>query len=147
MKKLFLILISVAAMSAFVSCDDKPVTADKLPSKAKTFLKTYFSGIDILSVIRDEDGVYDVDLVDGTEVDFRSNGNWKKVDCHGRLMPTGFFPAEIVTYVATNCPGQYIEEIEFENNRYKVGLSDESGWETDADLLFDKNGNFIVLDD
>ena len=147
MKKLFLIVMSVVALSAFVSCDDKPVTADKLPSKAKTFLNTYFPDIDILSVVRDEDGDYDVDLVDGTDVDFRSNGNWKKVDCHGRLMPTGFFPASIVTYVAANCPGQHIEEIELENSRYKVGLSDVNGWETDVDLLFDKDGNFVGIDD
>ena len=40
MKKLFLILLSVVAMTAFMSCDDKPVTADKLPAKAKTFLHT-----------------------------------------------------------------------------------------------------------
>jgi hypothetical protein len=146
MKKIFLLLISVVALSAFVSCDDKPTTADQLPSKAKAFLDTYFPGIDILSVIKD-DGTYDVNLVDGTDVDFRLNGNWKKVDCHGRLMPTGFYPANIDTYVAANCPGQRIEEIEFENNRYKVGLSDEYGWETDDDLLFDKNGNFIGFDD
>ena len=55
MKKLFLILLSVVAMTAFVSCDDKPVTGDKLPAKAKTFLNTYFPGIDILSVIKDDD--------------------------------------------------------------------------------------------
>ncbi len=147
MKKIFLLLISVIALSTFVSCDDKPVTGDKLPSKAKTFLSTYFPGIDILSVVRDEDGDYDVNLVDGTEVDFRSNGNWKKVDCHGRLMPSGFYPANIDTYVTANYPGQYIEEIELENQRYKVGLSDEFGWETEIDLIFDKNGNFIGFDD
>lgn len=147
MKKIFLLLISLVALSAFVSCDDKPTTADKLPSKAKAFLDTYFPGIDILSVVRDEDGDYDVNLVDGTEVDFRSNGNWKKVDCHGRLMPSGFYPANIDTYVTANYPGQYIEEIELENQRYKVGLSDEFGWETEIDLIFDKNGNFIGFDD
>ena len=36
-------------MTAFMSCDDKPVTADKLPAKAKTFLNTYFPGIAISS--------------------------------------------------------------------------------------------------
>lgn len=147
MKKIFLLLISVIALSTFVSCDDKPVTADNLPSKAKAFLNTYFPGIDILSVVKDEDGDYDVNLVDGTEVDFRSNGNWEKVDCHGKLMPSGFYPANIDTYVTANYPGQYIEEIELENNRYKVGLSDEFGWETEIDLIFDKNGTFIGFDD
>ncbi len=142
MKKFFVILLSVVAMTAFVSCDDKPVTADKLPAKAKTFLSTYFPGIDILSVIKDDDS-YDVDLVDGTDVDFRFNGEWKKVDCEGRAVPKGFYPANIDTYVAAKYPLAYIEDIEFEQNRYKVGLNIP----LDVDLVFDKNGNFIGIDD
>lgn len=146
MKKLFVILMSVVALTAFVSCSDKPVPADKLPAKAKTFLSTYFPGIDIVSVIKEQDGDYDVDLIDGTDVDFRSNGDWKKVDCEDRPLPVGFFPASISTYVTDNYPGAFIEEIEFENNRYKVGLS-VLGVDTDVDLIFDKNGNFIGLDE
>lgn len=142
MKKLFLILLSVVAMTAFVSCDDKPVTGDKLPAKAKTFLNTYFPGIDILSVIKDDDS-YDVDLVDGTDVDFRLNGAWKKVDCEGRPVPTGFYPTSIDSYVTAHYPMSYIEDIELENNRYKVGLNDP----LEVDLVFDKNGNFIGIDD
>ncbi len=147
MKKLFVILMSVVALTAFVSCNDKPVTVDKLPSKAKTFLNTYFSGVTVAYVIKEEDGDYDVDLVDGTEVDFRPNGDWKKVDCHNRPVPQGFFPASIATYVSNNYVGGYIEEIEFEHNRYKVSLVDASGFETDFDLVFDKNGNYIGIDD
>ena len=142
MKKFFLILLSVAAMTAFVSCDDKPVSADKLPQKAKTFLSTYFPEIEILSVIKDNDG-YDVDLLDGTGIDFRKNGEWKKVDCEGRPVPEGFFPANISTFVAERYPLAYIEDIEFEHNRYKVGLNIP----IDIDLVFDKNGNFITVDD
>ena len=129
-------------MTAFVSCDDKPVSEDKLPAKAKTFLSTYFPNIDITSVIKEEDGEYDVHLADLTEVEFKSNGEWKKVDCEKKPVPTGFFPNSIVTYVNTNYPDDYIEDIQFEHNRYDVGLSF-----SDFDLLFDKNGNYIGLDD
>ena len=146
MKKLFLTLMSVVAMTAFVSCDDKPVAADKLPAKAKTFLETYFPGIEVVSVVKESDGDYDVRLWDGTEIDFKSNGAWKKVDCNDRPVPVGFYPENITTYVATNYPGHFIEEIEFEHNRYKVGLS-VLGVDTDVDLLFDKSGDFIGLDD
>ena len=147
MRKLFLILMSVVALSMFVSCDDKPVTADKLPSKAKTFLKTYFPGVDVLSVVKEEDGEYDVDLIDGSELVFRSNGNWKKVDCHNMPVPHGFYPANIDIYMADNYLGGFIEEIEFENNRYKVSLVDATGFETDFDLVFDKNGIYLGFDD
>lgn len=146
MKKLFVILMSVIALTAFVSCNDKPVPADKLPAKAKTFLSTYFPGIEIVSVVKEKDGDYDVDLLDGTDVDFRPNGDWKKVDCEDRPVPVGFFPVTISSYVASNYPDHFIEEIEFENNRYKAGLS-VLGIDTDVDLIFDKNGNYIGLDD
>lgn len=143
MKKFFLILMSFVTMSAFVSCVDKPISEDKLPKKAKTFLSTYFNGIEVLSVIKEEDGDYDVDLIDGTEVDFQPSGNWKKVDCHGRAIPVGYFPASITTYVVTHFPGAFIDEIHFEHNRYEVGLNTA----IDADLVFDKNGNYIGVDD
>ena len=143
MKKLFLVLMSVVAMTAFVSCNDKPVPADKLPAKAKTFLSTYFPGIDVVTVIKESDGDYDVLLDDLSEVEFRSNGYWKKVDCEGRPVPVGYFPNEINVYVATNYAGSYIDEIKFENNRYEVGLNGLF----DVDLLFDKDGNYIGLDD
>ena len=129
-------------MTAFVSCDDKPVSEDKLPAKAKTFLSTYFPNIDVISVVKEEDGDYDVHLADFTEVEFESNGAWKKVDCEGKPVPTGYFPHIIVTYVASNFPNEYIEDIQFEHNRYDVGLSF-----SDFDLLFDKNGTYIGLDD
>lgn len=147
MKKLFVILMSVVALTGFVSCNDKPAPADNMPAKAKTFLSTYFPGIEVVSVVKEKDGDYDVDLADGTDVEFRSNGNWKKVDCHNRPVPQGFFPASIATYVSNNYVGSYIEEIEFENNRYKVSLIDATGFETDFDLIFDKNGNYIGMDD
>jgi hypothetical protein len=141
MKKLFVILMSVVALTAFVSCNDKPVPADKLPAKAKTFLNTYFPSIEVISVIKEKDGDYDVYLADDSEVEFKSNGDWKKVDCEGRAVPVGYFPTSILTYVTTNYPADYIEDISYENNRYEVGL----GY-LDIDLLFDNNGDFIGQD-
>lgn len=143
MKKFFLILISFVTMSAFVSCSDKPVTEDKLPKNAKTFLDTYFKGIEVFSVIKEMDGDYDVELVDGTEIDFLHYGEWKKVDCHGRPIPVGFYPASITTYVATHYPDAFIDEIQFEHNRYKVGLY----MLVDVELIFDSNGNYVGVDD
>lgn len=90
MKKLFVVLLSVVAMATFVSCKDKPVPADNLPQTARSFLNTYFKGIDVISVIKESDG-YDVRLIDGTEIDFRNNGEWKKVDCESRAVPAGLF--------------------------------------------------------
>lgn len=139
MKKIFLILISFAVMGSFVSCNDKPIAADNLPSKAKQFMETYFQGIEVMSVIKDN-VEYDVTLFDGTEIEFRLSGDWKKVDCHRKPVPEGFFPASIVTYVSTNFPNAFIDEISFENNRYEVGLSNE------LELYFNSQGAFINVD-
>lgn len=141
MKKFVIILISIVAVSTFVSCNDRPVLHDKLPNKAKQFLSTYFTDIEVLSIMKDN-GEYEVLLVDGTEVDFKTNGNWKKVDCHGRPVPQGFFPESITNYVASRFPNAFIDEISFEHNRYEVGLNII----IDDDLIFDKNGNFIGVD-
>ena len=138
MKKIFLILLSVAAMTAFVSCGEKPVAADNLPQKAKTFLSTYFPGIEVVSVIKDNDG-YDVDLID-SELIYLIDTLYMKQKGKGKnmIVPTG-----ITTYVAEHYPMTFIEDIQFDHNRYEVGLNDP----IDVDLIFDANGNFVRIDD
>jgi hypothetical protein len=142
MKKFFLILLGVVAMTAFVSCKEETVITDKLPETANTFLNTYFDGIEVIVVVKESDG-YEVGLVDGTNIDFRLDGTWKKVDCDDRAVPEGFFPEKISNYVKEVYTVAYIEEIEFDNDRYKVGLN----YPRDVNLFFDSEGNFIGFDD
>ena len=141
MKKIFVIIMSVVALTAFVSCSDKPVPADKLPAKAKTFLSTYFPGIDIVSVIKEQDGDYDVDLIDGTDVDFRSNGDWKKVDCGLNPLPAGILLPNTAKYLSAKFPMNFPTHVKYEHKRYEVEM------DNDLDLVFDKNGGFMGADD
>ena len=143
MKKVFLLLLSVIALNVYALAD-KPVTFAQLPQKAQQFINKHFGDVGFLSAKQD-DGEYEVMLKDGTKIDFTLQGDWKKVDCEGRPVPVGYFPESISAYVVTNYSGAYIEEIQFEHNRYEVGL--EGLGYADVDLLFDKEGQFIGLDD
>ena len=139
MKKIFVILMSVIAMSAFVSCD-RTVSPDKLPDKAKQFIAANFSGTEVLSV-RKDGFQYDVLLMDGTDMEFKHSGQWIKVDCGLNPLPTGVLLPNTIAYLTTRFPMNYPTQVKYEHNRYEVELNNE------LDLLFDKNGNFMGADD
>lgn len=138
MKKLFLILFGFVAMSAFAS-NDRPVTFDQLPQKAQQFINQHFSKVGFLSAKFDE-GTYEVTLVNGTEIDFTSQGDWKDVDCHTSAVPAAIVPAAISKYVKAQYPSNLIVKIEKKRNGYDIELNN------DLDLVFDQKGNFIRID-
>lgn len=139
MKKLFVVLMSVFAMSAFVSCD-RVVSPDKLPNEAKQFIASNFSNAEVLSVRKD--GLrYDAVLFDGTELEFKHNGQWVKVDCGMSPLPVGVLPANTAKYLTARFPMNFATQIKYEHKRYEVEL------DNGLDLLFDKNGGFMGADD
>ena len=82
-----------------------------------TFVSTYFSQTEILSV-KAEDDEYEVELADGTEISFNLNFEWTHIDCEESsiysAVPTELVPDQITAYVNTNFPNQQIEQIEKE---------------------------------
>lgn len=139
MKKIFVILVSIVAMSAFVSCD-RVISADKLPNQAKQFIAANFNGAEVLSVRKD--GLkYDVILFDGTEIEFKGNGQWKEVDCGLNPLPDGILLPTTAQYLATKFPMNFATHVKYEHKRYEVEL------DNDLDLLFDKSGGFMGADD
>ncbi len=139
MKKLFAILSTVLLLGMFASCD-RTVSVNKLPNQAKQFIAAHFNGTEVLSVRKD--GLqYDVMLLDGTEMEFKSNGQWIKVDCGLNPLPDGILPANTVQFLSAKFPVNYPTHVKYEHKRYEVEL------ENDIDLVFDKNGNFMAADD
>ena len=131
--------MGVFMLGAFVSCD-RTVSPDKLPNKAKQFISANFQGAEVLSVRRD--GLkYDVILFDGTEMEFKSNGQWKEVDCGLNPLPAGVLPANIAQYVTANFPANYATKIKYDDRHYEVDMNNN------LELRFDKNGMFIGADD
>ena len=123
----------------FSSCD-RTVSVDKLPNQAKQFITANFNGTEVLSVRKD--GLkYEVVLFDGTEMEFKSNGQWVKVDCGMNPLPDGILPANTAQFLSAKFPVNYPTHVKYEHKRYEVEL------ENDLDLVFDKNGNFAGSDD
>lgn len=135
--------IVVAGMS---SCEeDKIIGSEELPEAARTFLTSYFSSNTITQVKKDRDGVFgkefEVYLDNATKVEFDKHGEWVSVDgADNQAIPTGFIPASIVTYVATNYPNAQISDISKERDGYEVELTNG------IDLDFDSSGTFLRID-
>ena len=139
MKKILIVLLSVMALNVYAFADT-PVTFAQLPQKAQQFINKHFINVGFLSAKQD-DGEYEVMLKDGTKIDFTLQGDWKDVDCHVRAVPAAIVPAAITNYMKTNFPNNIITKIEKKYNGYDIEL------ETDLELKFDKNGNFLYADD
>lgn len=98
-----MMLVVIAASSALVFAGT-PIKQSELPKAAQTFLS--------------------VDLASGAEVDFRANGDWKKVKAaHSKAVPAAIVPATISKYVSTNHAGLSIVEISRKRGGYEVELS------------------------
>ncbi|MCR4872906.1 MAG: PepSY-like domain-containing protein [Bacteroidales bacterium] len=139
MKKLLVLLLCVAAVNVY-AVTDRPVTFAQLPQKAQQFITKHFSGVEFLSGKQD-DGEYEVYLIDGTEIDFTAAGDWKDVDCHTRAVPAAIVPAAISKYVKAKFPNNTIVKISKKYAGYDIEL------DSDLELKFDKNGNYIGIDD
>ena len=88
-----------------------------------------------------DDGEYEVKLVDGTEIEFTTAGEWKKVDCRTRAVPSALGPEAITKYVKGQFPKNLITKIEKKRNGFEIEL------DNDLELIFDKNGAFMGADD
>ncbi len=139
MKRFLVVLMSFFVLSTFVSCD-RVVSPDKLPNQAKQFIAAHFPGVDVLSV-RKDGFQYEAVLFDGTELEFRHNGQWIKVDCGMNPLSNCILPANTTNYLTTRSPMNFATHVKYEHKRYEVELNNE------LDLLFDKNGNFMGADD
>lgn len=146
MKK-FLGFIALA-LWAFVSVNagDKVTrNVSKLPAEAQKSISSNFPGQEISYIKIDREllkgTIYEVVLVNGTEVDFTSNGQWKEVDCKKSAVPNAYIPVEISTYVKNNFAGQFIKRIEREVRHYDVELNNG------LELKFDLKGNLKHIDD
>lgn len=152
MKRNFLLLaaamVLLAASATLTACgNDGVITPDKMPSKANSFIETYFPDCKVVEVEFDLDvddfykeRDYDVELDCNVELEFSEKGEWMSVDCEYTAVPEAIIPAPILEYVKANYPNVDITSIEKERNGYEVGLVN------DLDLDFDINGAFLRID-
>ena len=125
-------------LNVFAS-NDRPIPFKDLPQKAQTFITTHFSGVEVLSATVDDD--YEVYLANGAKVEFTLQGEWKEVKCPGSKVPAAIIPSAISKYVKTNFPNNAIIKIDKKYSGYEIELNNG------LELKFDKNGNFLKIDD
>lgn len=135
MKKLGLILVALVLAVATVTADDKIVSAEKLPQKAKDFIAANFAGKTVQYVEKDFNE-YEVQLSDRAEITFKGNGEWENVKSYEGL-PASILPAAVGTYLTSNFADAKIVEVEKDWNRIEVKLS------TRMEVYFDKDGKFL----
>lgn len=145
MKKMFLTLSVLIATIGIACADvDRPIEPNRLPDAAQQFLKQYFPKLEISLAKEDVEITYkeyEVVLTDGTRIEFRSNGEWKDVDCKFSEVPAGIVPKQIVEYVKKNYPNVKIIQIDRDRRDYEVSLSNN------LDLVFDMKFKLIDIDD
>ncbi len=144
MKKTLAILAAV--LTCLTSCASKTQlgTFAELPESAQTFVTTYFNEADIAFIKVEKEGVhndYEVKLSSGVEIDFNYKGELKEIDCNLQPVPEGIVPQVIVNYVSARFADAFIVKYEIDRREQKVKLNNS------LELEFDRNGNFLRVDD
>lgn len=142
--RFFFLALALTLFSVSLSARDEIISEQQLPAAAKTFVKQYFKNRTVSLAKKDVDPgstSYDVVLNSGTKIEFNAKGEWKEVDCAPAAVPAGLIPAAIAKYVKANYANLKIVKIEREATGYDIELSN------DLDLQFDKQGNFVRIDD
>ncbi|MEE0132382.1 MAG: PepSY-like domain-containing protein [Treponema sp.] len=135
MKKLGLILVALVLAVATITADDRIISAEKLPQKAKDFIAANFAGKTVQYVEKDFNE-YEVQLSDRAEITFKGNGEWENIKSYEGL-PASILPAAVGTYLTSNFADAKIVEVEKDWNRIEVKLS------TRMEVYFDKDGKFL----
>ena len=147
MKKILLTaaLLFAGITASLADNNERPITLDKLPVAAQTFLKTHFADLTLAYAVEDPKLVgseYEVIYTDRTEVDFRSNGEWSSVELKYAAVPASIVPVQISDYVAkSNFSNQIIKKIERNSYTWEIELSNG------IEIEFDKDFRVIDIDD
>lgn len=139
------IVMAIAMTAMSVQAQEKVLTVDQLPQTAQQFIKQHYDVKSVSHVIMEDDFFsskeFKVALVDGTELEFDSKGQWTEVDPEKGTVPEAIIPGNIRSYISKSFPNNKVEQISRSSRKYEVELT--SG----LDLEFDRNGKFLRIDD
>lgn len=143
-RKVFISMaILFGALTTVLADDDKPVTIDQLPTKAKSFITEYFSNEKVALAKEEKDfwnSTFEVIFVNGNKLEFDNKGNWTEVNCKYSSVPKKIVPSAIMSYIKKNYPDCKVLTIEIEKNRTEVKLSNR------VEVTFNKNNEVIDID-
>ncbi|MDO4692026.1 MAG: PepSY-like domain-containing protein, partial [Porphyromonadaceae bacterium] len=133
------------------SSSDYP-NAGNLPQLAKSFLAQHYPNGYVKKVERkarpDRDGkMYEVELTNGTEIDFTADGQWIKVDGDERPLPQSvvdLLPSNVRQDLQSRFGGAALSSIKKTRSGYKVEVLLRGD---DVEVYYDARGNFQRIDD
>lgn len=141
---LCVVLLGVFAyQSPLIAGNDKPITVNELPAKAKQVINNHFKGKNVALVTVESQIIgksYDVVFTSGEKLEFDRNGEWTEIDCKHSVVPAALIPSAIKTYVNKNYSGTTIVQIEKDRSEYEVKLS------TGLEITFNKKFQVIDID-
>ena len=148
MKKiLFLFVLAIVAVQFSFAKDVITKDMNQLPLPARNFINGNFAKPQIAHIKIDKDMMestkYEVVLMDDTEIDFDSKGNWEEVSAKkGQVVPVSIIPGFAVNYLKShNFVNEGVTKVERDRKGYEIELS------TGLSFKFDKKGKFIKADD
>jgi hypothetical protein len=127
-----------------INYDYRFISFEDLPTKAKTFVRTYFGHYDIrfvkieMTMTRTD---YTVQFENGMKIEFNSNGDWEEVESHSECLPSGFLDKMILNFLNKNHPNFCLNEIARDRHKIEVELA------TGLEIVFNKSGEFLRYDD
>lgn len=148
MKK-FLSLLLLAIIAVQFSFAKDVITKDmnQLPLPARNFINRHFTKPELSHIKIDQERMgstkYEVVLMDGTEIEFDSKGNWEEVSAKkGQVVPVTIVPGFAVDYLkAHKFTNEGVRKVERNRKGYEIELS------TGVSFKFDNKGRFIKADD
>ena len=143
MKKIALTLIALAAFAAALSADDRPISFDRLPSAAKSYIETNFPGESASFVTKDDDLIrpdYTVVLANGIKMEFDHSGALTQISSPDGI-PAEQIPVSVRNYVKAHYPDAGYLEFEIGRHTYEVKLTNR------MELKFNNSFHIIEVDD
>lgn len=142
MKNLIFVFVALIGLT---SCEKETVVPETdLPKAAQEYLSTHFNGLNVIQVIKDQEGLrksYDVYLAEGFELEFKKSGDVVSIkNNRNQPLPDSVVPAKILEYVNSNFSTDYVVSWELDDNFQEVELN------TGMELKFSKSGDFIRID-
>lgn len=123
--------------------DDVILTGNAIPAGIITYVNAHFASNAILKVVKETDDNevnYEVYLQGNIELEFNAAVQIISISSDTQL-PNSVIPQNILAYVTSNYPGQFITEWELEDDNQQVELNNG------IEITFSLNGAFISVDE
>lgn len=144
MKNLMTIAALVLSLLFVTGCDKENVIPEQnIPTAIKDYVSTHFPNCSISKAIKENDEndeMYEITLSCGVKLEFNKQKEIIDIDANTKL-PDSVIPTNILSYVNSNYPTNFIIGWELQSGNQEVQLNN------DLVLVFNMAGQFLRVDD